>query len=126
MDVPTSMERSDETTPISNVLRGASLEKFSTKDFLLTSFVIGSPKVAAHRARLGRHSYCFTSSRRYWVWETESWRVYVNNEGGIGFEVPVAFTQERAVEAWNDYKKRMGVTPRRIELMRLRMERASS
>lgn len=116
------MKRSDVTTPIINVLQGPTLQRFDSRDFLLTSFVIGQPKVAAHKTILGRQTYCFTTWRRYWVWETDLWRIYVNDDAGVAFEVPIKFTPEQAVAAWSNYKEKMGVTPERIEAMKAKME----
>lgn len=47
------MNRQDRTTPIVNVLG----KNIDVDDFLLTSFVIGRPKVDAHKERLGRQNY---------------------------------------------------------------------
>ena len=47
--------------------------------------------------------------RRHWVWETLTWQVHVSNDGGIVFSVSDGSTVEQALEAWADYKRRMGL-----------------
>lgn len=112
------MNRSDETTPFFNVIVPTHEE---TIDWLLTSFVVGRKPVQAHKDKLGRQSYCLVGSRRYHVWESKLWRVYVHNEGGISLEVPTKCTPYCARSAIADYRAKMGVTREKIEQMRIRM-----
>jgi hypothetical protein len=112
-------------------------ENFDTRDFILTSFVIGSPKVKVHKAVLGRQAYCYNGKHRMWVWEKYRelgekpngvtpkrliWRAWVSNAGGISFEVAKNATPEEAQAAWEDYKLAMGVTKEKIDAKRAEME----
>ena len=48
----------------------------------------GRTLVEAHKELFGKQTYCWTGSEsRFWVWDYESWRVYVNNDKGIIIEV---------------------------------------
>ena len=98
-------------------------EDFSGRDFILVSSVIGSPKVAAHKAALGRQAYCFDGERRLWVWESFHgsklfWRAWVSNAGGIAFEVAPDASSLDARAAWESYKAMMGVTEAKLAAKR--------
>jgi len=58
-----------------------------------------------HKNRLGKQSFCFTSERRYWVWEKSRWCVYVNNHTGVQFEVDPACTVKEAWGLWASFRK---------------------
>jgi len=60
-----------------------------------------------HKKRLGRQDCCFTTHRRYWVWDRDDWRVYVNNHSGVGFEVPIDKTAEDGVLAFQNYRDQL-------------------
>jgi len=72
----------------------------------------GMKCVDFYRAKLGKQTYCVNGSEcRDWVWETPDWRVYVNNNMGVAFEVRVDLTDEQALEAWRDYASKIGFEP---------------
>jgi hypothetical protein len=65
--------------------------------------------VAFVKEALGRQDYCWLGSdRRYWVWERDDWRVYVNNVVGFTFEVRKGLSKKRVKEVWNDFRARIG------------------
>lgn len=61
--------------------------------------------VKFHQDRLGRQTCCWTTYRRYHVWDRPKWRIYVNRDGGVAFEVPVSFTAKQTWDAFRDYQK---------------------
>lgn len=61
------------------------------------------------KSKLGRQSYTMTTFRRLWVWEREGWRVYVNNDMGIAFEVQEGLTKTQVKEQWDDFRKKLGL-----------------
>jgi hypothetical protein len=98
------MDRSTPTTPIECCILDARGHSFHTSSYL--TFCILAPKnmVKYHKAFLGKQAYCFTGvSGRFWVWESDSWRVWVNNVKGPCFEVLVGSTQSEAQRAWMNY-----------------------
>lgn len=65
------------------------------------------PCVQAHKNKLGKQNYCWNGEFRFWIWETESWRVFVSNTKGICFEVLDSLSYEEAWNTWKDYLNRM-------------------
>lgn len=62
---------------------------------------------AFHKKALGKPMGTFTSEYRYAVWEggdTATWRVFVNDKKGIGFEVPEDYDLKMALQAWTNYR----------------------
>ncbi len=52
----------------------------------------GESCVAYHKRKLGKQTYCWvggSESRKYYIWETPLWRIFVHNVQGVDFEVPV-------------------------------------
>ena len=99
--------RNRETTPIINVLAPQDIrDDFITRYLNFCSAKEGTV-VEWHKSKLGRQDYCWTGFRRHWVWEDEDFRIYVNNVAGIGFEVPVGYSSEEALRAWDKYEKLM-------------------
>jgi hypothetical protein len=100
------------TTPIVNKLQESISEW--TPDYLRAMTVIRERRgktslVDYHKAKLGRQQRTFNGEYRYWVWETGTWTIYVSNIKGVGFEVAEMFSKRHALEAWADYKERMGI-----------------
>ena len=58
---------------------------------------------------LGKQDYCWTGSRRYWIWEgrTEGirWRVFANNERGIDIEISEYSTVDMCKTVLRDFKR---------------------
>jgi len=55
--------------------------------------------------RLGQQTYCITFSRRYWVWQTDTYRLYVHNEQGLSVEVMLNTRNMHVkppMECWQD------------------------
>jgi uncharacterized protein YqjF (DUF2071 family) len=59
--------------------------------------------VGLHEQKFGKRDRI--ENKSFHVWETNNWRIYVNNREGMSFEVPVDFTPEQAMNAWNEYVK---------------------
>jgi len=64
-----------------------------------------------HKRILGKQNFCFTSSRKYWVWEGGKWCVYVNNHTGVQFEVNPQCSLEEAWNLWSEYRMKMVEKP---------------
>lgn len=66
--------------------------------------------VEFHKNRLGKQKLCyFNGEFRFWVWEGENWRVFVNNHKGICFDVREGISPEDAYVALLDYSSRMNI-----------------
>lgn len=63
--------------------------------------------VQFHKACLGKHTFCFTTERRYWVWKDKKWCIYVNNEAGAQFEIDPSCSIEEAWEMWTEFRRKM-------------------
>jgi len=62
------------------------------------------------KARLGRQKFCWQgSSVRNWVWEGDDWRAFASTRG-VSFEVRTGSTVEQAFAAWQDFKRKVGLT----------------
>jgi len=101
--------RNRETTPIVNVLDSQDIrDKFVLRYLALCH---GKPKkgkvVEWHKEKLGRQDRTWVGFRRYWIWEYEDFRLYVNNVVGVGFEIPLGTSSEQALQAWDRYEKLM-------------------
>lgn len=103
----------DWTTPISNILvediRHQYVNELSA--FHMEVFGSGRGLVQWFKDRLGRQTYCYTSWRRYWVWEDpdRKWRVFVNRQKGVGFEVPYGTLEADALSRWRDFIRTCGL-----------------
>ena len=57
----------------------------------------------------GKQDYCWTGSRRYWIWEGKTngirWRVFANNEYGIDIEISEYSTPHMCKTVLRDFKK---------------------
>jgi len=96
--------------PIEEVLANAdptTMDRFVVSYMRLLADKDNSYTKSRHIARIGRQSYVFTSEFRHYVWETESWRVFVAKGKGISFEVVDKMTSEQAWAAWADYVSRV-------------------
>lgn len=99
------------TTPIENIL-GYS-DEWLHQAMELTSIQMqnGWKCVEFHEQKLGKKTSTFTSSEfRFSVWTTDKWTVYVNNNKGVCFEVPVGSDAIAAITAWEDYRQKMLTT----------------
>lgn len=70
---------------------------------IYASIYTGAKLVAAHKEIFGRQTYCYTTYRRYWVWEFEGFRTWVHNEGGISLEVDAGQEIEAIAQALQGY-----------------------
>lgn len=105
------MKRSDETSPIINFL--FNVDRAIADQYLQESLSLmkarmhdGLSSLERHKKILGKQNYCWTGFVRHWVWETDTWRVYVSKEGA-SFEVLATLTPDEAWQAWQDYYNRM-------------------
>lgn len=99
-------------TPIENILQEDCGDW--TQDYLQAMRKLREQRgsttlVDHHKAKLGKQSRTFNGEFRYWIWETGTWTVFISNFKGVGFEVPEASTKKTALDAWADYKERMGL-----------------
>lgn len=62
--------------------------------------------VARMKKWFGKQDYCYTTYRRYWVWEGKNWRAFANNEYGIGLEVRVGLSVNEIREAFQDFREK--------------------
>jgi hypothetical protein len=100
------MKRSDETTPLQNLLNQSpsdprnqqySLEFISLRPSDISSFKL-------NKSKLGKQKYCIMAGfYRCWVWEGENWRAYVSKRG-LSFEVLPHLSIDEAWAAWQEYK----------------------
>lgn len=102
------MDKTTVTTPIINKLHEPPgvLETYIRESMQLrrAAYDAGHRNtVKWHKSRLGRQTYCMVTYRRYWVWEYSTWRIYVNNEAGISFEVLPDLSLEDTLQAWSEY-----------------------
>ncbi len=95
---------------VSSLLREKRQEIKEYKDgFCIITNYKNNNLVSYHKDLLGTQTKTFVGEYRYWVWETNLWRVIVSNIKGICFEVPENSTKESALLAWDDYKSKMGL-----------------
>lgn len=92
-----------DTTPIENIV---DFREFA-KAYLATVSQFRRPLVALHKRKLGRQTTVFTSEYRHWVWVRPTWTVFVSDKKGVGFEVPVKMSREKAWAAWREYLRLM-------------------
>ena len=106
------MNRNTVTTPILNIFFHHPSDEICKKYLeQLQDHILMKPlgkSVTLHLERLGKQSYCWTGEYKYWVWETEKWRIYVSNKRGVAFEVLETLSPQEAWDAWLDYQSKMG------------------
>ena len=69
--------------------------------------------VGLHQSILGAWDFTFQSGGyRYRVWEFPTWRIFVANGYGVGFEVLQGIAPEDAMTAWKEYIKKMDLEHR--------------
>ena len=101
------MNKNTLTTPIEMVL-DPSARDFFVPSYLTYCCLTPNNKVKFHKAKLGKQKRTVTySGRRFWVWETDSWRVLINGERGVCFELPEDANSDDALSAWHDYLSHM-------------------
>lgn len=61
------------------------------------------------KSRLGRQKLCWQGSCRNWVWEGTDWRVFASTEG-VSIEIREGLEIERAIDAWQDFRQRVGLS----------------
>lgn len=109
------MHRRETTSPL-NLLGGRSglwseawLAHYRVR---LRAHQVGEDVVTFHKRVLGQQTCCWiggSANRRHWVWDRQTWRVYVNTEAGVQFEVPEDATPEQVWEALGDYSSALGL-----------------
>lgn len=103
-----------ESTPIINyVFSWTDKEADNLKEELMAMHFMPrrKPPVEWMKSKLGKQSYTWVGEYRYWVWEQNFWRVYVNNEKGICFEVKYELTKEQVQDQWSDFKQKIKLDP---------------
>lgn len=106
------MKRNDITTPVVNFLFQDTDRTFANqylKDFhelVKARINDGLTSIQRHKKILGKQNYCWTGFVKHWVWESDTWRVYVSTEGA-SFEVLESLTLQEAWAAWQDYYNKM-------------------
>src|ERR1700727_1372123 len=67
--------------------------------------------VQFHKRRLGKQAFCWQGSgHRFWIWEGKNWRGFANNDHGTSFEVRASLSVSEALEAFQDYRRKVGLT----------------
>jgi len=102
-----------DVTPIVNIVRvstealqrlqEAGLQDLRTRDRSV-------PIVELHKQRLGPQKRTWvggSESKRFFIWEGETWRVFVHNTHGVSFEVNSDLTVDQAMQAWDEYRSKL-------------------
>jgi hypothetical protein len=104
------MKKTDETDSVINYFY---VDKVRSDQYLkdnlnlmMTRCETGLSSIKWHKKVLGKQKYCWISFVKNWVWETDTWRVYVSKRGS-SFELLKGLTLDQAWEAWQDYYNRM-------------------
>lgn len=108
-----------ETTPALNVLGSyENIQRYTNEMMILfqAQHVDRGDEaescVAYHQRVLGRQTCTWvggSQNRRFWLWDRPTWRIYVHNVGGVGFEVPLEAKPEAMWAALADYRKALGL-----------------
>lgn len=100
------MKKSDETTPIQNILSQYPADPRNEQYVLefITIRPTGTSSLELNKSKLGKQKYCLNGSVRSWVWEGENWRAYVSKRG-LSFEVLETLSIDDAWMAWQEYRK---------------------
>ncbi len=61
------------------------------------------------KTRLGKQNYTWVGEYRFWVWETNDWRMFVSNRQGISVEVRIDLNKTQVQMAWNDLQFKLGL-----------------
>lgn len=104
------LDKLPSTTPIFNVLYSRRwIQELRTfyDELRIRRNQAGQSLVAFHKEHLGRQSFCYTTFRRYWVWDRPTWRVFINREMGVGLEIPEGATKKQAQAAFREYRKEL-------------------
>jgi len=66
--------------------------------------------VNRHKRIFGRQDYCyFNGEFRFWVWDFQDWRIWVNNQKGVSIEVDPNFGLTQTMSTLRSYWDRMGL-----------------
>lgn len=100
------MNKSDETTPIQNILDQDRSDPRNLQ--FLSEFLSlrpsGISSLELNKTKLGKQKYCLTIGHiRCWIWEGENWRAYVSKKG-LSFEVLPELSLDEAWKAWQEYR----------------------
>jgi hypothetical protein len=105
-----------ESTPIINVWWQSGEKPYDKRtmsryhDELMAMHLVCKPPVTSLKKKLGKQDFTLTGSEcRYWIWEGADWRVFAGKTG-ISFEVRCGLNKKRALAAWRDFLKRIGLT----------------
>lgn len=100
------MKRSDETTPLENILNQDPFDP-RNQQYLLDFVSIrpyGMTSIQLNKNKLGKQKYYLVAGFvRCWVWEGENWRIYVSKRG-TSFEVLQHLSIDEAWIAWQEYR----------------------
>jgi len=104
------------STPVINFVNGMEGNERNTfLDTLLKNSMAmhhaPGPKncVTFMKEKLGRQKLTWMGSCKQWVWEDENWRVFVNDDQGIAFEVRETLDHEQVLIAYDDFLTKIGV-----------------
>lgn len=94
-----------KNTNIVNRLTGSGLFRAyrSSKDKIYDYLLDDCPQglVQAFQKRLGNHNYCIGSHPRYWVWERNTYNLFVSNgDEGFTMEVDDSLSPEACYALW--------------------------
>ncbi len=100
------MKNTVETISIINLISLDKSKQYINESMLLM-FARGKlSSINFHKKKLGKQKYCWATSVRYWIWTSDTWRVYVSKRGAA-FEVLDTLTPDEAWIAWQDYYNKM-------------------
>jgi len=108
------MKRDAVTVPMVNKLASWKTLSAWIRERQNLSNNISRPLVKAFKAKLGKQNYCSvlgSEKRKYWVWESDGWRVYVNEVSGFSLEVPEDSSKTDALKAWKSFYEQMYTHP---------------
>lgn len=73
------------------------------------SKVSNNKHIEAHKEAFGPQSYCWNGEYRFWVWDFNTWRVYVSNQQGVSIEVEYGTSLEDTMNILRAYWNKIGV-----------------
>ena len=94
------MDKGRRTIPVDNFFMcDEKFWRFWTERMSFGVYAVTDNLVQKHKDRFGPQTYCWTNTRRYWVWEFDGYRIYVANGYGVQIEVEPEITGSEDVKA---------------------------
>lgn len=105
-------------TPLTNLLwdsteavqRKISDEMCAMYSHLRSQYLPGEAAVTYHQRVLGKQTYTYMGSSKFWVWNFKTYRVYAAKKGiGSSFEVLASLPLTEVITAWHEYLAKIGM-----------------